>query len=84
MADKRLQDKISFHGVILSVQPRSNFSNGDVTDLASPLGPINDGMSNVSIETKIKDRKVEIGEKMVLVYDYSGDWRKKVKLDGIE
>ena len=60
------------------------FSNGDVTDSASPLGPINDGMSNVSIETKIKDRKMEIGEEMVLVYDYSGDWRKKVKLDGIE
>ena len=60
------------------------FANGDMTDSASPLGPINDGMGNVSIETKIKDRKLEIGEEMILVYDYSGDWRKKVKLDGIE
>ena len=41
-------------------------------------------MGNVSIETRIKDRKLEIGEEMMLVYDYSGDWRKKIKLDGIE
>ena len=60
------------------------FANGDVTDSASPLGPINDGMGNVSIETKIKDRKLEIGEELILVYDYSSDCRRKVKLDGIE
>ena len=60
------------------------FENGDMTDSASPLGPINDGMGNVSIETRIKDRKMEIGEALTLVYDYSSDWRKKVKLDGME
>jgi len=59
------------------------FANGDMTNSASPLGPMNDGMGKVSIETKIKDRKLEIGEEMSLVYD-SGDWKKKVKLDGIE
>ena len=60
------------------------FENGDMTDSASPLGSISDGMGNVSIETKIKDRKMEIGEILTLVYDYSSDWRKKVKLDGME
>ena len=60
------------------------FSNGDATNSASPLGPINDRLGNVSIETKIKDRNVEIGEVMTLVYDYSGDWAKKIKLDAIE
>ena len=60
------------------------FDNGDVTDSASPLGPINDGMGNVSIETKINDRNIEIGEAITLVYDYSSDWRKKITLAGIE
>lgn len=42
-----------------------NFANGDMTNCATPLGPINDGIGNVSIETKIKDRKMEIGEEMM-------------------
>ena len=60
------------------------FVNGDVTNSAAPFGTIDDWMSNVSIKTKIKDRKLEIGEEMILVYDYSRDWRKKIKLDKIE
>lgn len=60
------------------------FANGDVTNSAAPFGAIDDWMSNVSIKTKIKDRKLEIGEEMILVYDYSRDWRKKIKLDKIE
>lgn len=60
------------------------FSNGDVTNCASPLGPMSDGMGKVSIEMKIKDRKMEIGEEMMLVYGPSDDWKKKIKLDGIE
>ena len=60
------------------------FANGDVTNSAAPIGTIDEWMSNVSIKTKIKDRKLEIGEEMILVYDYSRDWRKKIKLDKIE
>lgn len=60
------------------------FANGDVTNSAASIGTIDDWMSNVSIKTKIKDRKLEIGEEMILVYDYSRDWRKKIKLDKIE
>ena len=60
------------------------FANGDATNCASPLGPMNDDMGNVSIETKIKDRKMEIGEEIMLVYGPSDDWKKKIKLDGIE
>lgn len=60
------------------------FANGDITNSAAPFGTIDDWMSNVSIKTKIKDRKLEIGEEMILVYDYSRDWRKKIKLDKIE
>lgn len=56
------------------------FSNGDSTDSASPLGPINDGMGNVSIEMKIKDRKMMPDETMTFIYDYSSDWTRKVKL----
>lgn len=56
------------------------FSNGDTTDSACPLGPIDDGLGNVSIEMKIKDRKMDVGEIMTFVYDYSRDWSRKVKL----
>ena len=56
------------------------FANGDATDSASPFGPINDGLGNVSIEMKIKDRKIDVGEIMTLVYDYSSSWTRKVKL----
>ena len=59
------------------------FANGDITNSSSPLGPIDNGIGNVSIETKIKDRELEIGEEMMLEYD-SGDWTRKIKLDGIE
>lgn len=56
------------------------FANGDATDSASPFGPMNDGLGNVSIETKIKNRKMNVGETMTMVYDYSGNWTRKVKL----
>ncbi|MBR6268256.1 MAG: hypothetical protein IKR28_08010 [Selenomonadaceae bacterium] len=56
------------------------FENGDFTDSASPLGPMNDGIGNVPIETKIKDRNMEIGEEMKFVYDFSSNWSRKVKL----
>lgn len=56
------------------------FSNGDATDSASPFGPINDGLGNISIEMKIKDRDMDAGETMTFVYDYSGNWSRKVKL----
>ena len=59
------------------------FENGDMTDSASPLGPISDGMGNVSIETKIKDREMKIGESLTLVYDYSSNWSKKITLEEI-
>ena len=59
------------------------FDNGDMTDSASPLGPISDGMGNVSIETKISERKMQVGETITLVYDYSSNWRKKIKLEEI-
>lgn len=32
------------------------------------------------IDSKIKDRNLEIGEVMTLVYHYSRDWTRKVKL----
>lgn len=56
------------------------FANGDATDSASPFGPINDGLGNVSIEMKIKDRNMDVGEIMTLIYDYSSNWTRKVKL----
>lgn len=56
------------------------FSNGDSTDSASPFGPMNDGLGNISIETKIKNRKMDVGETMTFVYDFSRDWSRKVKL----
>lgn len=37
-------------------------SNGDTTDSACPPGPMDDGLGNVSIEMKIKDRKMDVGE----------------------
>ena len=56
------------------------FANGDATNSASPFGPVNDGLGNVSIEMKIKDRNMDVGEIMTLVYDYSSNWTRKVKL----
>lgn len=56
------------------------FANGDATDSASPFGPMNEGLGNVSIEMKIKNRKMNVGETMTMVYDYSGNWSRKVKL----
>lgn len=56
------------------------FADGDCTDSACPLGPMHDGLGNVPIETKIKDRHMEIGEEMRFVYDYSSDWSRRVKL----
>lgn len=56
------------------------FSNGDNTDSACPFGPMNDGLGNVSVETKIKNRRMDIGEIMTFVYDFSRDWSRKVKL----
>jgi antitoxin component of RelBE/YafQ-DinJ toxin-antitoxin module len=38
-------------------------------------GLVNNGIGNVSIETRIKDRKLEIGGEMILVYHYSYDWQ---------
>lgn len=56
------------------------FSNGDNTDSACPLGPMNDRLGNVSIETKIRDRNMAIGEVLTFVYDYSRDWSRKIRL----
>ena len=36
------------------------FSNGDNTDSACPFGPMHDGLGNVPIETKIRDRRMAI------------------------
>lgn len=55
------------------------FSNGEETNSASPFGPFDD-YRDVAIDSKIKDRNMEIGEVMVLVYDYARDWTRKVKL----
>lgn len=56
------------------------FLNGDNTDSACPFGAMNDGLGNVSIETNIKNRRMDIGEIMTFVYDFSRDWLRKVKL----
>ncbi len=56
------------------------FSNGDATDSACPFGPMNDGLGNISIEMKIRDRNMDVGETMTFVYDFSRDWSRKVKL----
>ncbi len=56
------------------------FSNGDTTDSACPFGPMNDGLGNISIEMKIRDRNMDVGETMTFVYDFSRDWSRKVKL----
>lgn len=60
------------------------FANGDSTDSASPLGAMHDGNGNVSIETKIKNRKMEIGEQMTFVYDFGKNWTRNITLDKIE
>lgn len=63
------------------------FSNGECTTSAMPFGffgGFDDGMGTVPIETKLKDRKMEIGEVLILAYDYASDWEKKIKLDGFE
>ncbi len=56
------------------------FSNGDTTDSACPFGPMNDGLGNIPIEMKIRDRNMDVGETMTFVYDFSRDWSRKVKL----
>lgn len=55
------------------------FSNGEETNSASPFGPFDD-YRDVAINSKIKDRNLEIGEQMTMVYDYARDWTRKVKL----
>lgn len=55
------------------------FVNGETTNSATPFGPMDDD-GDVSIEMKIKDRNMEIGEVMTFIYDYSSDWTRKVKL----
>lgn len=60
------------------------FANGESTDSVTPFGTVVGGSGNVSILSKLKDRKMEIGETLVLVYDYSGNWEKRIKLDGFE
>ncbi len=56
------------------------FANGDATNSACPFGPMHDDLGNVSIEMKIKDRKMDLGETMTFVYDFARDWTRKVKL----
>ena len=55
------------------------FSNGEETNSATPLGPMND-YRDVRIDSKLKSRKLEVGEAMTFIYDYSSDWSRKVKL----
>lgn len=55
------------------------FSNGEATNSASPMGPFDD-YREVAIDSKIKSRKLQVGEVMTLVYDYARDWSRKVKL----
>ena len=59
------------------------FSNGDETNSASPFGPMDD-YREVSIEAKIKNRNLQVGEDLIFEYDYSSDWKRKVKLVKIE
>lgn len=56
------------------------FANGDATDSACPLGPMNDGLGDISIELTIKERNMDVGEIMTFVYDYARDWSRKIKL----
>lgn len=63
---------------------RFEFPNGDITDSACPFGPMNDGLGNISIEMKIKDMGMDIGETITFVYDFSRDWSRKVRLVEIQ
>ena len=60
---------------------RFMFADGDITNSISQLEQ--KGIGIVSIKTKIKDRKLEIGEDMILAYKSPG-WAKKATLEGIE
>ena len=55
------------------------FANGDETNSATLFGPMND-YRDVSMEATIESRNLEIGEAMTMEYDYSGNWKRKVKL----
>lgn len=59
------------------------FSNGETTNSASPFGPFDD-FREVNIDSKIKDRNLMVGDELTLVYDYSRDWKRKVKLVDID
>jgi len=39
-----------------------------------------DDYRDVRIDSKIKSGKLEVGETMTFIYDYSSDWSRKVKL----
>lgn len=56
------------------------FSNGDETNSASPFGPMDKYPENISIEMKIKDRHMDVGETMTFFYNYASSWSRKVKL----
>ena len=55
------------------------FANGEETNSATPLGPMDD-YRDVRIDSKLKSRKMEVGDTMTFIYDYSSDWSRKVKL----
>ena len=55
------------------------FANGEETNSATLHGPMDD-YRDVRIDSKLKSRKMEVGETMTFIYDYSSDWSRKVKL----
>ena len=55
------------------------FENGEATNSATPLGPMND-YREVRIDMKMKDRHLDIGDVLTFIYDYSSDWSRKVTL----
>ena len=56
------------------------FADGERTNSACPFGPMHDDLGNISIESKIKDMHLSVGDEMRFVYDFSRDWTRKVKL----
>ena len=55
------------------------FANGEETNSCSPFGPMEDDR-DVRIDMPIKNRKIEVGEIMTFIYDYSCEWTRKVTL----
>ena len=59
------------------------FENGEYSESSTPLGSMS-GTGEVSLNTRLKDRKLQIGETITFAYNPSYEWTRKVKLIEIE